>query len=86
MAQIFVRVLSEEMWFGVWAPLEAIPHPENETIFIIAENDLTEDDEYEFFEPGSLVQVNNFVDEKGRAFLGVVEPVKETNQYGYVEI
>ena len=48
LTKIFVRVLSEGEWFGAWAPVEAMPKDEDKETFIIAENDLTEDDEYEF--------------------------------------
>lgn len=73
MATIFVRVLSEGEWFGAWAPVEAVAKDEAERVFVILENELTEDDEYEFFEPGTEVRVVEFRDEHGEAFWGAVE-------------
>ncbi len=71
MTTIFVRVLSENQWFGAWAPVAAFLKGDN--FFILAENDLTADDEYEFFEPGTEVRAEKFVDEAGNEFLGAVE-------------
>lgn len=70
---IFVRVLSENQWFGAWAPVEALQSDKDEAVFTLADNQLTEDDEYEFFEPGTEVRVEKIVDENGNEFLGTVE-------------
>ena len=72
---IFVRVLSEGEWFGAWAPVEAMPKAKEKDVFILSENDLTEDDEYEFFVPGTEVRVEMLTDELGETFLGVMEAV-----------
>ncbi|MCO6492551.1 MAG: hypothetical protein J5I98_29305 [Phaeodactylibacter sp.] len=73
MTKIYVRVFSEEYWFGAWAPVDAIADDKEDGIFIITENNLTEDDEYEFFKPGTEVRVEKFTDEHGREFLGATE-------------
>ncbi len=39
MTTIFVRVLSEDLWFGVWASVEAVQSDKNEAIFVLADND-----------------------------------------------
>ena len=70
---IFIRVLSEELWLGAWAPVEAFLK-END-VFVLAENNLTVDDEYEFFAAGTKVRVEKFVDEAGNEFLGAVEEI-----------
>ena len=74
-SRIFVRVLSEGAWFGAWAPIEAIPKSGNMPVFILADNNLSEDDEYEFFEPGTEVRVATFTDECGEEFMGVTDAV-----------
>jgi len=73
--KIFVRILSEGAWFGAWAPIEAIPKRGNLPVFILADNDWSEDDEYEFFEPGTEVRVATFTDECGEEFMGVTDEV-----------
>lgn len=81
MTTIFVRVLSEELWFGAWAPIEAMQRDASEVIFVLADNDLTAEDEYEFFEPGTAVRVEKFTDKQGIEFLGAVESVNaDTNR------
>ncbi len=70
---IYVRVLSEGQWFKAWGPIKAILKDEEKGIFLIAENELTEDDEYEFFQPGTAVRVETFTDEHGEEFLGATE-------------
>lgn len=70
---IFVRVLSENQWFGVWAPVEALQSDTKEAVFILADNNLTADDEYEFFEPDMEVRVEKMMDERGNDFFGGVE-------------
>ncbi|HMP26327.1 MAG TPA: hypothetical protein PKC76_19520 [Saprospiraceae bacterium] len=77
---VFVRVLSENQWFGAWAPLEALQSETDETIFILADNDFTQEDEYEFFEPGTEVRVETFTDEHGDTFLGVVDVMPVTEE------
>lgn len=75
MAQIYVKVLSEDHWFGAWAPIQAIPSNVAADVFILADNNLSEDDEYEFFIPGAWVRVQQFQDHAGEAFLGAIEEV-----------
>lgn len=65
---IFVRVLSEEKWFGAWAPVEAISKREEENVYILLESEVCEDDEYEFYVPGTEVQVEAFVGENEEEF------------------
>ncbi|MFM9950010.1 MAG: hypothetical protein ACKV1O_18885 [Saprospiraceae bacterium] len=60
--KIFVRVLSEGIGFGAWAPIEATPKSGTVPVFILTDNSLSEDDEYEFFEPGTEVRVATFTD------------------------
>ena len=81
---IFVRVLSENQWFGVWAPVEALQSDTKEAIFILADNDLTEEDEYEFFEPGTVVRVKKIMDEEGIGFLGAAENLHANTQHASI--
>lgn len=73
LTKIYVRVFSEEYWFGAWAPVDAVAKVGEDGIFTIVENNLTEDDEYEFFKPGTEVRVETFTDEHGEEFLGAAE-------------
>jgi hypothetical protein len=56
---IYVKVLSNEEWFGAWAPvnarLEWLRADQKAGLFTLLEEGLDEDDEYEFFETGSLL-------------------------------
>ena len=81
MNQIFVRVFSENQWFGAWAPVEAMPSDKDEIVFILTNNHLTADDEYEFFEQGMEVRVEKFTDEYGNEFLGAVENIHADSQH-----
>lgn len=80
--KIFVRVLSEGLWFGAWAPIAAIPESGEDQVFILSSNELTEDDEYEFFEPGTVVRVETFTDEAGAEFMGATEILKQATGLG----
>lgn len=52
-----------------------MPGDKDEIIFILTNNHLTADDEYEFFEQGIEVRRKKFTDEYGNEFLGVVENI-----------
>ena len=56
---IYVKALSNGAWFGGWAPVEArlewLRPDQQVGLFTIVEQGLDEDDEYEYFRPGSLV-------------------------------
>ena len=56
---IYVKALTETEWLGAWAPVQAelLWHdPETATaLFRLVDNDLEEDDEYEYYLPGTLV-------------------------------
>ncbi|NUQ23003.1 MAG: hypothetical protein HUU34_03555 [Saprospiraceae bacterium] len=75
MAQIYVKVLSEDHWFGAWAPVQAMPSNVAANVFILGDNNLSEDDEYEFFIPGTWVRIQQFTDHAGEVFLGAIEQV-----------
>ena len=45
------------------------------------DNDLTEDDEYEFFESGTEARVEKFTDEQGNEFLGAVENINADTEH-----
>jgi hypothetical protein len=47
--------------------------------FVLTENDLTADDEYEFFTVGTEVRVETLTDKDGNEFLGAVEAVSEAS-------
>lgn len=85
-AKIFVRVLSEGVWFGAWAPIAALPKSGEDQVFILAANELTEDDEYEFFEPGTEVRVEIFMDEYGEEFLGAMEAIGQGAGSGHKSV
>jgi hypothetical protein len=56
---VYVRALSNDDWFGGWAPVQArlewLRADKQVGLFTLIEEGLDEDDEYEFFQPGSLV-------------------------------
>lgn len=56
---IYVKALSNNEWFGAWAPVKARREwlrPDKKVgLFSLVEKDLDEEDEYEFFEQGSLL-------------------------------
>ncbi|MEN0005749.1 MAG: hypothetical protein AAF798_16495 [Bacteroidota bacterium] len=56
---IYVKALSNGQWFGGWAPVQAKLewlHPSGEiALFILLEEDLAEEDEYAFWQYGSIV-------------------------------
>ncbi len=56
---IYVKALSNGEWFGGWAPVKArqewLRPDEQVGLFTLVEEGLDEDDEYEFYRPGSLV-------------------------------
>jgi hypothetical protein len=56
---IYVKALSNGEWFGGWAPVNArqewLRDDKKVGLFALVEQGLDEDDEYEFYQPGSLV-------------------------------
>jgi hypothetical protein len=56
---IYVKALTNEEWLGAWAPVRAelLWHdPETDTgLFRLVDNDLEEDDEYEYYQADTLV-------------------------------
>jgi hypothetical protein len=78
--EIYVRAFAVkeegmEEWLGAWAPVPAQHVAEN--IFIIEENHFDEEDDYEFFIPGTKVLVEEITSQiDGEQFLGAVEEVK----------
>ena len=56
---IYVKALSNGEWFGAWAPVRArrewLRQDGRAGLFTLVEEGLDEDDEYEFFQPESLV-------------------------------
>jgi hypothetical protein len=56
---VYVRALSNGVWFDAWAPvlarLEWLREDELVGLFTLTEEDLDEDDEYEFYEVGTLL-------------------------------
>jgi len=56
---IYVKALSNGEWFGGWAPVQArlewLRPDQRVGLFTLTESDLDEDDEYEYFEEGSLL-------------------------------
>ena len=56
---IYVKALSNGEWFGGWAPVEARQEwlrPDGQVgLFTLVEEGLDEDDEYEYYQPGSLI-------------------------------
>lgn len=56
---VYVRALSNGEWLGGWAPVEARlewMRPDGQAgLFTLVEEGLGEDDEYEYFQQGSLV-------------------------------
>jgi len=59
MQTIYTKALSEGEWFGGWAPLPArLEWQQSDgrvALFRLAPNDLTPEDEYEYFRPDTLV-------------------------------
>jgi len=56
---VYVRALSNGTWFDAWAPviarLEWLREDGQVGLFTLTEEGLDEDDEYEFYEVGSLL-------------------------------
>ena len=56
---VYVKALSNGEWFGGWAPVEAQlewMRPDGRVgLFTLTEEGLDEDDEYKYFQQGSLV-------------------------------
>ena len=56
---IYVRALTNDEWLGAWAPvcarLEWLHSDAQHALFTLLDNDLTEDDEYAFWQPGTLL-------------------------------
>ena len=56
---VYVKALSNGEWFGGWAPVEAQlewMRPDGQVgLFTLTEEGLDDDDEYEYFQQGSLV-------------------------------
>jgi hypothetical protein len=56
---LYVKALSNDEWFGGWAPVQARLEwlrPDGQAaLFTITEEGLDEEDEYEFYLPGTLV-------------------------------
>ena len=56
---VYVKALSNGEWFGGWAPVDARlewMRPDGQVgLFTLTEEGLDEDDEYEYFQQGSLV-------------------------------
>ncbi len=56
---IYVKALSNSQWFGGWAPVQVRQEwlrPDGQAgLFTLAEQGLNEEDEYEYFRPGSLL-------------------------------
>ena len=56
---IYVKALTEAEWLGTWAPVRAQLEwhdPETDTaLFRLVDNDLEEDDEYEYYQADTLV-------------------------------
>ena len=56
---VYVKALSNFEWFGGWAPVKARQEwlrPDKQAgLFTLVEEGLDEDDEYEFYEQGSLL-------------------------------
>lgn len=56
---IYVKALSNNQWFGGWAPVNARQEwlrPDGQVgLFTLVDDGIDEDDEYEYFRPGSLV-------------------------------
>ena len=56
---IYVRALTNGEWLGAWAPvharLEWLHDTAHHALFTLLDNDLTGDDEYAFWQPGSLL-------------------------------
>ena len=56
---VYVKALINGEWFGGWAPVEARlewQRPDGQVgLFTLTEEGLDEDDEYEYFQQGSLV-------------------------------
>jgi len=56
---LYVKALSNEEWFGGWAPvrarLEWLREDGQAALFTLVEQGLDEDDEYDFYEAGTLV-------------------------------
>lgn len=78
---IFVRVLSEGEWFGAWAPMIAIHKRNEENVYILQESEVCEEDEYEFYAPGTEVRVEAFLDEAGEEFLGATEALNQPTDH-----
>ncbi|MCO6493035.1 MAG: hypothetical protein J5I98_31740 [Phaeodactylibacter sp.] len=56
---VYIKALSNGEWFGGWAPVDARlewMRPDGQVgLFTLVEEGLDEDDEYEYFQQGSLV-------------------------------
>ncbi len=56
---IYVRALSNNQWFGAWAPVTARlewRHPSGQAaLFTLTQTGLDEEDEYEFYQRGALL-------------------------------
>ncbi|MBK7407969.1 MAG: hypothetical protein IPJ40_07745 [Saprospirales bacterium] len=56
---VYVKALSNNEWFGAWAPVKArqewLRADKQVGLFTLVEEDLDEEDEYEFYEHGSLL-------------------------------
>ena len=55
---VYVRVLPGEEWLGEYAPLSCyvIEKADGSKLYVIADNnDVDEDSEYEYWEPGSIL-------------------------------
>jgi len=56
---VYVRVLSNEEWLGAWAPVQArlewLHLDAHTALFTLLDNDLTEEDEYAFWQSGTLL-------------------------------
>ena len=71
---LYVKALSNQVWFGGWAPvrdrLEWLRPDEQLALFTLTEPDLDEDDEYAFYQAGSLI-IAERAEEGFRALVGV---------------
>lgn len=71
---IYVKALSNGEWFGAWAPVKArrewLRPDQRVGLFTLLEQGLDEDDEYEFYQPGSLV-IGVWDGEKFKGMAGV---------------
>ena len=72
---IYVKALSNGEWFGGWAPVQArlewARDDGKAALFTLTEEGLNEDDEYAFFQAGTLV-IGVLVEGDWRAIAGAV--------------